>query len=329
MSFESKPINAQAGADLSAKLYRFGKRATDGEIVVCSVLGERADGIIGSAPKAAGDGMDLFIDRLMPIEAGGAFDGGAKLTTDANGRAVAASDGHHVMAIAAEPATTSGQRVACTPVFGSLPAAGVDAIVSVSAPGAIPPTASYVLLRVDGTDAFSLADGEEGHELTIDCIEATNTPIGTLTIATPYTGQPATHVFRAAGARLTLRMTSDGWKVVDKKRSGALTVVVGTTVLTGEDMVATYNLTVDGAADSNAADNRNIPNGLVEGEVIEVQVTAATNTPDGEIDITATDLDNAAFTKIDTIDGTTAHYFHARWNSSSWKQTAIAGVVLA
>lgn len=327
MSFESQPINATAGADLSAKLHRFGKRDTDGKIVVCSTLGERADGIIGSKPTAEDDGMDLFIDRLMPIRAGGAFDGGAKLTTDANGRAVLASTGHHVMAIATEPATTEDQEVACTPVFGSLPAASVSSIVAIAAPGAIPPTADYVLLSVDGTDAFTLAAGEEGHEITIDCIEATNTPIGTLTLAAAYGSEGLTHVFRAAGQKLKFVMTSTGWKLIEKKRAGSMTVVVGTTVLTGEDLVATYNLSVTGTVSSTTT--KAIPDGMVEGEEIDVQVTTAATSPDGEIGIVAVDADAAPFTLIDTIDGTTGHNAHFRWNGAAWRNTSINGVVLA
>lgn len=324
---ESTPINAQAGADLLGKLYRFGKRATDGEIVVCTTLGERADGIIGREARTAGDGMDLFIDRLMPILAGAAFDGGALLTTDATGRAVLASVGHHVMAIAAQPALAADHQVICTPVFGSLPAASVSSIVSIAAPGAIPPTADYVLLSVDGTDAFTLAAGAEGHEITIDCIDATNTPVGTLTLADAFGSESLTHVYRAAGQRLTFRMTSTGWKIVDKKKAGAMTVVVGTTVLTGEDLVETYNLSVTGLVSSTGA--LGIPNGLIEGEEIDVQVTTAATVPDGEIGITAIDADATAFTLIDTIDGTTGHNAHFRWDGAAWRNTSINGVVLA
>lgn len=327
MSFESKPINAQAGADLTGKKYRFGKRATDGQIVVCSTLGERADGIIGSVPTAEGDGMDLFIERLMPIEAGAAFDGGAKLTTDANGRAVVASDGHHVMAIAAEPATELYQHVVCTPVFGALPAAGVDAIVSISASGAIPATASYVLVSTDGTKAYTLAAGEEGHEITLDWIAGTNTPIATLTLADAFGSESLTHVIRAAGTRYTFRMTPTGWKLVDRKRAGAMTVVVGTDVLTGEDSVGTYNLSVTGPVSSTGT--KAIPDGMIEGEEIDVQVTVAATVPDGEIGITAIDEDGAAFTLIDAIDGTTAHNAHFRWTGVAWRKTSLTGLVLA
>jgi len=314
MSFESKPINAQAGADLTGKLYRFGKRATDGEIVVCTTLGERADGIIGSVPTAAGDGLDLFVERLMPIEAGASFNGGAQLTTDANGRAVAASAGHYVMAIAAEPANGSGHYVTCTPVLGTLPAAGVASLVEVAAPGALPATADYVLLSVDGTDAFTLADGEEGHKITIECVAATNTPLGTLTIATPYTSQPATHVFHAVGQRITLVMTPDGWKLIDKKRAGALTVVVGTDVLTGYDLAETYNLSVTGTVSSDGT--KALPNGLIEGEVIEVRCTTAASTPDGDIDGVFKSLAAAATTNAAIND--TGDYFVGHWTGAAW-----------
>jgi len=60
-----------------------------------------------------------------------------------------------------------------------------------------------------------------------------------------------------------------------------------------------------------------------------VQVTVAGGTPDGEIDITAETLDGAAATKIDDINGTTAHHMQLRWNGAAWQQVTATGLALA
>jgi hypothetical protein len=117
MSFDSKPITNKAAADLSAKLYRCGKQTPTG-INVCTVAGERVDGIIGSSSaKALGDGVDFFLERIAPVEAGGVIAKGDELATDANGRAVKQTPGQYVFGIADEPATASGQYISWTPVI--------------------------------------------------------------------------------------------------------------------------------------------------------------------------------------------------------------------
>lgn len=107
---DSTPADFTAAADLSAKLNRFGKHTSTG-INVCSVAGERADGVIGSKPKNLGEGVDLFIQRVLPVEAGGTVTEGDELTTDSVGRAVVATSGQFVNAIAAESGVI-GQYIA-------------------------------------------------------------------------------------------------------------------------------------------------------------------------------------------------------------------------
>lgn len=326
-TFESTPCNFVSGADLTGKLGYFGKIDSSGRVVVCSVAGEAAHLIIASEPNAAGKGADGWTERQPKVRAGGSFDAGARLTTTAAGKAVVATAGDTVNAIALQAGVDGRMVEVMRPL--ALGVTGDGGYQAISASGAISPSAGRVDVSIDATKAYTLADGNVGHEIDLLVVAGTNTPRGTLTIATPFTGESATHVLHAVGQRLRLRMTAAGWKVTDKKRVGDLTVVVGTTVLTGYDMAARYNLSVTGAVASTGA--QGIPAGQVPGELIDVQATVNTGgTDEGEIAITAVDLDNAAFTKIDAINGTTAHHAQFRWEGVAW-QTVVAptGVVLA
>jgi hypothetical protein len=91
---DTTPVSMIAGADLSGSLFKFGKLNSSGQVVVCSVLGERASCVIYSKPKAAGDGMDGAIDRIALVESAAVFNPGTRVSTDANGRAVAALTTH-------------------------------------------------------------------------------------------------------------------------------------------------------------------------------------------------------------------------------------------
>ena len=328
-TIDSTPVSLVSGADLSARKNRFGKVDNTGRVVACSVAGERADLVIGSEPDAAGKGVDAFIERVMKVEAGGSFDAGADLTTDSVGRAIVAGAGQHVNAVALGAGATGRLVSVLRPLVQPHAAASS---VAVAAAGAIPPSASHIALTVADTKAYTLDDGELGHEIEIDCVAVSGTPLGTVTLngaLGPAGTESATHVFTAAGQSLRLRMHATGWKVVGKRRAGARTVVVGTDVLTGHDMVARYNLSVTGTVTGAAAGGVNIPNGQVDGEFIDVQVTVAGGTPDGEIDITAETLDGAAATKIDDINGTTAHHMQLRWNGAAWQQVTATGLALA
>lgn len=97
---DSTPVTRIAAADLSAKQWCFGKETSTG-VNVCSVAGERAMGVIGN-PAKVGEGVDLYVDRLSKVLAGGTFNKGDELTTDANGAAVAAVSGNFINAIAGD-----------------------------------------------------------------------------------------------------------------------------------------------------------------------------------------------------------------------------------
>lgn len=68
------------------------------------------------------------------------------------------------------------------------------------------------ILEVDGTDAYTLADGEVGQRKTFICTAAANTPDGTLTPAN--FGNGSTITFDAVGETATLEFRAGNWWVV-------------------------------------------------------------------------------------------------------------------
>lgn len=97
--------------------------------------------------------------------------------------------------------------------FNSHNGADADwAIQAIAAPGAITPTKRVVTLAVDGTDAFTLADGTNlGDEVLVVCISGANSPVGTVTPATCAAGYTNVTAFGVAGDYCQFIWTSTGW----------------------------------------------------------------------------------------------------------------------
>jgi len=144
---ETKPVALPAAADLSTKLWCFGKMTSTG-INVCTVAGERALGVIGAHYKktpVAGDAVDFYIERMPLIRAGAAYNKADALTTDAQGRAITATAGANILGYAVEAA------------------GAVDEVHPILLPFASPPLASIVSNSQTGPGAmvvytFSIAD---------------------------------------------------------------------------------------------------------------------------------------------------------------------------
>lgn len=313
--------NFYAGAAIS-NVYRFGKYGSAG-LIPCSVAGEAATAIIASKTTAAGQGVDGWTDGIGIVECGGTVTAGDNVTTDSVGRAVTAGAGDVINGKALSDGTVGGVIKVVRP--SAINTNGDGTYAAVSASGAISPSAGRVDLSVSGTKAYTLADGNVGHEIDILCVSAASTPLGTLTIATVFGSESTTHVFTAAGQRLRLRMTSTGWKVVAKTRAGSLTVVVGTDALTGHDMVATYNLSITGTVSSTSA--MGIPSAQVEGEHIAIRCTTAASTPNGSIAITAKTLAGATATAA-AVNATT-DYALLRWDGSAFQELVSSSVTLS
>lgn len=134
---DSSPISLPAAADLTTKLFRFGKIVA-GQVNVCTVAGERASLIIGAHQKktpVAGDAVDCYIERVMLVEAGAAFAADADLTTDALGRAVTATGSSAINAVAIDAAAAAGEYVRCRPALAK--SAAQNVANSNTAPGVL------------------------------------------------------------------------------------------------------------------------------------------------------------------------------------------------
>lgn len=91
-------ITVEAGADLSAKQYHFGVVAADAQVDAVSSAGGDADGVIMGKPDAAGKACELAISGVAKVKVGtGGITAGNKVQANANGEAIAAASGDHVL----------------------------------------------------------------------------------------------------------------------------------------------------------------------------------------------------------------------------------------
>ncbi len=152
---DSSPIRRISGGDLTGKLWRFGKETSTG-VVACSVAGERADCVISGGyptlPSVAGAGIDVDIERLTKVEAGGAFSAGDLLTTDSVGRGVLATSADNINAIATDAATGAGQIVGIRVPYSRGPGVGLTVANAPLSP-LLASTGALVVIPIDIPDA--------------------------------------------------------------------------------------------------------------------------------------------------------------------------------
>ena len=90
-------ITRVAGADLSTTgIYRFVKQNSDGEVILCSVAGEAALGVLQNNP-IKGQAATVAYGDVLKITAGGTITPGDQLTTDNQGRAVTEGGGDSIL----------------------------------------------------------------------------------------------------------------------------------------------------------------------------------------------------------------------------------------
>lgn len=89
-----RTISREASGDLSAAQYKFVKVNSSGQMAVCSVAGEEADGVLQDKPAAAGRAGGMAIGGVTKVLLGGTVAKGAKVTTNASGAAVTAATGN-------------------------------------------------------------------------------------------------------------------------------------------------------------------------------------------------------------------------------------------
>jgi len=197
------------------------------------------------------------------------------------------SAGKFVLASASDIAAGSGVGVAVTAAAADgdmfcllllANAAGTVAVTgfdSVTAPGALSVTTEITELSVDGTDAFTLADGKYvGQTKRIRCIAAVNTPVGTVTPDTVFAGAPATYVFTAPGQEVLLMWTATGWKCIGGKTAGTDAPAAASTL---RPLVEVHVVAISGTNDWVLGD------GIFIGQRKQIAVASAAATPVGTI----------------------------------------------
>ena len=116
MSFQSNQLfmeSRRAGADLRTKQFHFVKLNATGKVVPCDTIGERAFGVLLNAVDNNQVAQIAKGPGGSDVVAGAAIAGpGVEITTNAAGRAIAATaDKHYVNGIALKAATADGNQV--------------------------------------------------------------------------------------------------------------------------------------------------------------------------------------------------------------------------
>lgn len=322
-------LSLLANADLSASQYCGVTVNASGKVVLPSAGGSIV-GVLYNKPTAANKAAAVYArpgDQVI-IVAGGTISAGDSLKVDANGKFVTASAGDIAagsrVGICTEGATNGNKGSMIILQGGATTAvSGYETITT----GAASLTKDVTQLSTTGTQAYTLANGLfAGQRKTFVEITAATSPLGTLTIATPFGTESATHVFHATKQELEFEWTGAAWRMIRKVRQGTLAVVVGTTVLTGFDLAAIYNLSVTGTVSSTAT--MSIPNGTMHGEMISIRTGTAASLPNGNINITATTVAGAAATNLAGINATTCTA-QMTWTGATWQALVLNTLTLS
>lgn len=101
---DSPVIAGVAASDMTGAEFLAVKFNENGKIVKASTAGEKALGLLGAADgdKKTGDTVTVQIKECALWKLGATVTAGAELATDASGKAVTATAGNYVLAIALE-----------------------------------------------------------------------------------------------------------------------------------------------------------------------------------------------------------------------------------
>lgn len=91
-----------AGADLSGSQYRFVKLNTSGQVVACSVVGERALGVLQNNPDAIGRAATVCVGGQTKVRFAAAVNPGVAIATNASGDVAAALTTNNVLGTVVE-----------------------------------------------------------------------------------------------------------------------------------------------------------------------------------------------------------------------------------
>lgn len=103
-------LTFEAGADLSAGQYHFVKLSS-GQVVLCSVIGEDAVGVLFDKPAAQGRAGKVAIAGIVKVTAGAAVAQDALVMTNASGRAITATATNVALGTALKAASADGEVI--------------------------------------------------------------------------------------------------------------------------------------------------------------------------------------------------------------------------
>lgn len=92
-------ITRPAAGDLSAGQYRFVELNSSGQVSVCNGAGELSVGVLQDKPDAAGRAACVAYRGVSKIVLAATLNPNAKVSTDANGAAVASTSTAHVLGV--------------------------------------------------------------------------------------------------------------------------------------------------------------------------------------------------------------------------------------
>lgn len=122
IQFNGTLVSREAGQDLSGSQFRFGTVAADGQVDPTGA-GAFASGVIqDDNADEAGKAVALMLlgGGVSKVEAGAAITAGAEITSDASGRAVAATTGDRILGAAWESAGGAGEIFTCSLYMGPI-----------------------------------------------------------------------------------------------------------------------------------------------------------------------------------------------------------------
>lgn len=102
----------RAAGDLSASQNCFVLVNSDGRVAVVASAGGDADGVLQNDPAAIDREAEVAFSGVVKVVAGDAVTRGAKVQSDALGRAITAASGDHVLGRALETAGAAGDIIA-------------------------------------------------------------------------------------------------------------------------------------------------------------------------------------------------------------------------
>lgn len=193
-SMHDAMFTGESAAALKDKAFHAVKFDNDGNIALCDTEGEVVLGVLPAEEgnKAKGDTVTVQIKDIALMVAGGEIAAGAAVTTDANGKAKAATAGNFIIGYAMKAATGAGKVI---------PVQIAKGVMQVGSGGSAEPTYETIFSVTmpqttldDGmySASFPYADLTEDEKAAVESMYNDNDPLYLNDTDTPLGGKTAT-----------------------------------------------------------------------------------------------------------------------------------------